>query len=90
MVNENTLFLKQLEHERNARRHADKLLEQKSLEFENTNHHLQSLVDAKTEKLHQLNEYKKAVEELEKIVKIPEPFVAILGFLILLVLVRRC
>ena len=53
---QNELLSKRLEREQNARRQADVLLEQKSLELWEANRRLQSSVDAKTAELQQLNE----------------------------------
>ncbi|MBU1643312.1 PAS domain S-box protein, partial [bacterium] len=54
--NENSLLSKRLEREQNARRQADVLLEQKSLELWDANRRLQSSVDEKTAELQKLNE----------------------------------
>ncbi|MCJ7766644.1 MAG: EAL domain-containing protein, partial [Thiovulaceae bacterium] len=56
MKNENTLSLNHLEHEQNARRQAEILMEQKSLELREANPQLQSPVVAKTDEMQKLNE----------------------------------
>ena len=56
MKNENDFLAKRLAREKNARKQADTLLEQKSLELWEANQRLQSSVDAKTEELEQINE----------------------------------
>ncbi len=56
MKNENAFLAKRLEREKNARKQADLLLEQKSLALWEANQKLQSSVDAKTAELQKLNE----------------------------------
>ncbi|MCJ7766122.1 MAG: EAL domain-containing protein [Thiovulaceae bacterium] len=56
MKNKKNLSLNHLEREQNARRQADILLEQKSLELWEANRQLQSSVDAKTDELQKLKE----------------------------------
>ncbi|MDO9208533.1 MAG: EAL domain-containing protein [Sulfuricurvum sp.] len=55
MRDEYTLLLKRLEREQNARKQADTLLEQKSLELWEANQRLQSSVDTKTQELEDIN-----------------------------------
>lgn len=62
-MNENTLLLKRLDREHNARIQADTLLEQKSLELWEINQNLQSLVDLKTQELQELNDHLTAAFE---------------------------